>query len=319
MNQDRSAAPAALGDLAPASGTGASRTGASGTGASGTGAVAIAVPEPEMFHLSELTYRARWRHAVADLTEALRLSDLSRTLGWLDIKIKYRGSVLGPFWLTLSTAVLVGTLGVLYSELFHIKLHDFLPFIALSLVLWNFLSMLVSDACVAFTLSEATIRSVRMPFFVFAGQNVYRNLLILAHNLVVIVVVFIVFRIVPGLPALMAIPSLLLWLADAFAITILLGAFCARFRDVPPIVASVLQIAFYISPIIWKPELLPAKQRYLLTFDPFYSLFEIVRAPLLGFVPEIHIWVSAIGYSAGLCLLAWIGFVRVRSRIAFWI
>ena len=63
-------------------------------------------------------------------------------------------TVAGPTALTLSTAVMVATMGVLYAELFHIKLHDFLPFIALSIVLWNFMSSLVTDGCVAFTSSE---------------------------------------------------------------------------------------------------------------------------------------------------------------------
>jgi lipopolysaccharide transport system permease protein len=275
--------------------------------------------EADMQLVAGLRYGARWRLAAADVAEGLRLSRLFRTLGWLDIKTKYRGSLLGPFWLTLSTAVMVAALGLLYAELFHLKLHDFLPFIALSLVLWGFLSTLVADACVVFTQSEGTIRSVRMPFLVFAGQAIYRNILILGHNLVVIVVVFAIFRIAPGLNALAALPALVLWLMDSFAITVLLGAFCARFRDVPPIVASVLQIAFYVSPIIWKPELLPPPQRALLPFDPFYSLFEIVRAPLLGTLPSREVWFSAVGYSVLLCVVAWLGFVRVRSRIAFWI
>jgi lipopolysaccharide transport system permease protein len=275
--------------------------------------------EADMHMLSHLRYGARWKLASADIAEGLRLSQLICTLGWLDIKTRYRGSVLGPFWLTLSTAVMVATMGVLYAELFHIKLHDFLPFIALSVVLWNFLSALVLDGCVAFTSSEGTIRSVRMPFFVFAGQNVYRNILILAHNLVVIVVVFAIYRVQPGWTALLALPALLLWLIDAFAATMLLGAFCARFRDVPPIVGSILQIAFWISAVIWKPELLPPAQRAWLAYNPFYSLFEIVRAPLLGAVPTTSVWVSALISSVILCAVAWFGFVRVRSRIAFWI
>ncbi len=269
--------------------------------------------------LSNIGYAARWRLAVEDLSEGLRLSQLFRTLGWLDIKTRYRGSVLGPFWLTLSTAVMVGALGVLQAALFHVQIREFMPFIALSLVLWGFLSALVGDACVVFTSSESTIRSVRMPYFVFAGQNVYRNILILGHNLVVIVVVFAIFRISPGWNALASLPSLLLWLLDSFAITILLGAFCARFRDVPPIVGSIMQIAFYVSPIIWKPELLHPAQRTWLPYDPFYSLFEIVRAPLLGTIPPTDVWVSAVVFSAVLCVTAWLGFVRVRSRIAFWI
>ena len=65
---------------------------------------------------------------------------LAWTLGWLDIKLRYRGSMLGPFWLTLSTGIMVGSLGVLYSTLFHMNMHEYLPFLSLSLVLWGFLS-----------------------------------------------------------------------------------------------------------------------------------------------------------------------------------
>ena len=181
------------------------------------------------------------RHAEAgrDLREAASLWRLCWTLGWLDIKLRYRGSILGPFWLTLSTAVMVGAMGGIYATLFNMNLHEYLPFLVLSLVLWNFLSALVGDACVGFTASEAMIRSVRMPFTLYAARIVLRNVLVLAHNLVVVVAVFAIFDSWPGLRGLLALPGYALWLLDSFALTILLGALCARFRDIPPIVASV--------------------------------------------------------------------------------
>ena len=82
------------------------------------------------------------------------------------------------------------SLGFLYSALFHMTLRDYLPFLALSQVLWGFLATLVSEACAAFTDAEPVIRSVRMPFFVFAMRILVRNVLVLAHNICVIVVVF---------------------------------------------------------------------------------------------------------------------------------
>ncbi len=77
----------------------------------------------------------RSRKAARDLREAAALWRLCGTLAWLDIKLRYRGSLLGPFWLTLSTGVMVGSMGVIYAGLFKINLHDYLPFLALSLVL----------------------------------------------------------------------------------------------------------------------------------------------------------------------------------------
>lgn len=260
----------------------------------------------------------RSQQALADLREGLRLWRLWRTLGWLDIKGRYRGSMLGPFWLTLSTAVMVGALGLLYSTLFRMNLHEYLPFLALSLVLWNFVQTLTADACVCFTDQESMIRSVRMPYSLYAARVVLRDLLVLGHNVIVIVVVFALFAVWPGLVGLAALPALALWLFDALALALLLGAVCARFRDVPPIVASVMQIAFFISPIIWKPSLIHHGQRWL-PFNPIFSLFEIVRAPLLGTPPGLATWGAALAYSVVLWLCAWLLFLRVRSRIAFWV
>lgn len=267
---------------------------------------------------SDMSLATRNRMAVQDLVDGFRQFRLSVVLGWLDIRLRYRGSILGPFWLTLSTAIMVGALGFLYSALFKMELHDYLPYLALSIVLWNFLSALVTEGCTSFTESEAMIRSLRMPYLLYALRVAIRNVIVLAHNVVVIAGVFTVFMVWPGARALLAIPGLLLWAVDAIAVILLLGAFCARFRDIPPIVGSVMQLAFFLSPIIWKPELLGARAR-LLPLNPFFALFEIVRGPLLNEVPSLYTVASALTYSALLCVLSWALFVRVRGRLAFWV
>ncbi|MDE2516434.1 MAG: ABC transporter permease [Rhodospirillales bacterium] len=267
---------------------------------------------------ADLSFRTRQRHAVADVAEAMRLWRLATLLGWLDIRLRYRGSLLGPFWLTLSTAVMVASLGVLYSTLFHINLPEYMPFLTLSQVLWAYLAGLVTDACTCFNQAEAVIRSMRMPFTVHAVRTVFRNLLILAHNILVIVVVFVWFGIWPGWHGLLALPGMALWCLDSLALCLLLGGFCARFRDIPPIVGSIMQIAFFLTPIIWKPSQL-GRWEWVLPLNPFYGLIDVVRAPLLGGMPLPMVWLSAILYSAALLGVTWLFFMRARGRIAFWI
>ncbi len=269
--------------------------------------------------LSDISTGARQRLAWLDLRQGLSLWRLAWTLGWFDIRLRYRGSLLGPFWLTLSTAVMVAALGVLYSTLFKMELHDYLPFLALSLVLWQFVSTLVSEACVCFQSAENMIRSVRMPFTLYAMRVIIRNLLVLAHNVLVILVVYAVFNVWPGVHAALVLPGLLLWIVDGMACCYLLGAVCARFRDIPPIVGSVMQIAFFISPIIWKPELLTGSGAAWLPFNPFFTLLEIVRAPMLGAAAPAYVWASALGFSALLIGAAWMLFARVRGRLSFWV
>ena len=260
----------------------------------------------------------RQRLAARDLREAGALWRLCWTLGMLDIRLRYRGSMLGPFWLTISTGAMVSAMGVLYSELFRISLHEYLPFLTVSLVLWGFVATLFAEACTGYTVNEAMIRAIRIPFALYAARTVLRNLLVLAHNIVVVVAVDLFVWTGPGIDGFLALPGLALWLIDAFAITILLGALCARFRDIPPIVASVVQMSFFVTPVLWKPQLVGPYQ-WLLPVNPFYDLLETIRGPLLGEIPTAATWLAALGYSILLCGASWFLFARVRGRIAFWI
>jgi lipopolysaccharide transport system permease protein len=281
--------------------------------------VTTTAPAMELSLRADMTKVMRGRWARADIAGGVRLWRLALALGWLDIRLRYRGSMLGPFWLTISTGVMVGSLGVLYSTLFKLNLRDYLPFLALSQVLWGFLAALVSEACTTFTDAEGVIRSVRMPFFVFSMRVLIRNAIALGHNILVIVVVFAAFSVWSGWEALAAIPGLLVWTVDALALTLLLGAFCARFRDIQPIVNSVMQIAFFVTPVIWKPEQLGADGVAKLALNPFFDLLEIVRGPVLGSDIAATTWLGALGYSAVLCAGSWAFFVRARGRVAFWI
>ncbi|MBV9250164.1 MAG: ABC transporter permease [Acetobacteraceae bacterium] len=267
---------------------------------------------------TDRSHASRHQLAFMDVRQGLRLLPLAWMLGWLDIRQRYRGSVLGPFWLTISNGVMVGALGFLYSRLFNTDIHDYLPFLALSQVLWGFIAGTVGESCTAFTDAESVIRSIRMPFSLFPMRLLIRNGLVLAHTIVVIIVVDCVYPVWPGWNALLSVPALLLWCLDSLAVTLLLGGFCARFRDVQPIVNSLMQIAFFITPVLWKPEQLGSAAGNLL-IDPFFDLLAIVREPLLGGVPSLATWLCAIAYSLLLCTASWAFFVRARGRIAFWI
>jgi lipopolysaccharide transport system permease protein len=282
-------------------------------------AVTTIAPATELNLRADMTPGTRHRWAVADVAAGFRLWRLAWSLGWLDIRLRYRGSMLGPFWLTISTGVMVAALGVLYSALFKIGLRDYLPFLALSQVLWGFLAALVSEACTTFTDAEGVIRSVRMPFFVFSLRTLIRNIIALGHNIVVIVVVFAIFSMWPMWEAFLAIPGLIVWVVDGLALTLLLGAFCARFRDIQPIVNSVMQIGFFMTPVIWKPDQLGPAGIAKLPLNPFFDLLEIVRGPILGSDVTAMTWLGAVGYSLVLCGISWAFFVRARGRVTFWI
>ncbi|MDG6094628.1 ABC transporter permease [Acetobacter sp. AN02] len=260
---------------------------------------------------------AKLHLAWKDITEGARLYRLSYALGWLDIRLRYRGSMLGPFWLTLTTAITVAAMGTLYGTLFHTNLRVYLPFLSFSLILWAWLNMVVSDGCSVFSNAHGMIHSMRMPLSVHVSRICVRALLTFLHSVPVIAVLFLIFGITPRLtweiPA-----SLIVFITDTFAIGLLCGVLGARFRDVSPVMASIMQILFFITPILWRPELIYLGRQYML-LDPAYPLIEIVRAPIMNDHIRPSIWLAALFYSAMLWGLAVILFARVRARISYWV
>ena len=154
-----------------------------------------------------------------------------------------------------------------------------------------------------------------------AARSVVRNTIVLAHNLVVVVIVFAVMGIHESLCSLAAIPAFALWVIDGFAISLLFGAFCARFRDVPQIIMSIMQIAFFVTPIMWYAKILEndPKAELLIRFNPFFYLLGILRAPLLGTPMTTNMVLKALIVSAIIIGVSTVGFARTRGRIAYWV
>lgn len=257
--------------------------------------------------------------AAADLRDGLRQSWLWTTLAHQDLKLRYRGSVLGPFWQTITMAVMIGSMGFIYARLFHMKLESYLPMLAVGLVLWQFISGMIIEGCGTFYAAQGIVQQIKLPFSLHAYRLVYRNLLVMLHSFVIVPVVLAIFPQSIGWLRLLEIaPGLVLILLNGIWVSILLGMISARFRDVPPIVASIVQVVFFITPIFWSVDGLGA-HRWLAEFNPIYAAIDVVRAPLLGQPASPHSWSLLMMVTALGCAGTLVFFARFRARIAFWV
>lgn len=254
----------------------------------------------------------------ADTAGTLRSWRVWNLLAVQDIRQRYRRSMLGPFWFTLSALVSIGALALVYTHIFKIPIERYLPFISTGFILWGFLSSLIVESCGVFTSSEGIIKQINLPFGVHVMRMAWRNLIVLAHNSVALVVILALMGVNPGWNGLLVVPGLILALVTALSLGYLLGTLSARFRDIPPIVGSLMQVLFYVTPVIWTPDLLKERP-ILLAGNPLYHYLEILRAPLLGQTAPPSSWMAACGMTAALLLIASLFFARFRTRIAFWL
>ncbi|HWK43559.1 MAG TPA: ABC transporter permease [Stellaceae bacterium] len=258
------------------------------------------------------------RLAADDLIGGLKRWELWRVLAWQDIRQRYRRSMLGPLWITLSMGVMIGAMGPLYSALFHVPLADYLPYLSLGLLIWGLVSTLVTDGCICLTSAEALIKQVRVPLSIHVFRTLTRNIMIFGHNIVVYIVVALIFRIWPGATGLLVIPGFILLALNATWIMLLLGMLCARFRDIGMLIGSLLQVVFFLSPIFWRPEAL-GNRVILAEINPVFHFMQLIRSPLLGQAPSTSNWLVAIG----LLIVGWgftfAFFARFRRRLAYWL
>ncbi len=255
-----------------------------------------------------------WR----DLADGWHKHWMWRALAVQDIKLRYRGSMLGPFWVTISTLVMVVAMGAIYSQLFHVDVNVYVPYLTIGLITWQLLSSIITEGCEIFLQSTSVIQQVPIPFSVYVYRGVCRNFMVLAHNLILVPVGLILFAIPVGWRVVELLPALLLLAVNGVWITVFLGLISTRFRDIPPIVASFLQVLFFVTPVIWPVEAL-GDWRGVATFNPLFAAIDVVRSPLLGLPAAESSWiilgiVTIVGCAGSFAL-----FARFRSRIAYWI
>jgi lipopolysaccharide transport system permease protein len=262
--------------------------------------------------------RSRFALLNSDLYLGVRAWTLWMTLGWNDIALRYRRSTLGPFWMTLSMGILVVALGFIYSRIFQSDIKSYLPYLALGFIVWGFISSTINESCGAFTESERIIKQIKIPFSVFVLRVVWRNFIVLMHTIILIIPIAIFFRNSPHFTALLALPGLFILYINLVWIASIIAVLSTRFRDVPQIVASVMQIAIFATPVLWQVSSLRG-QTLVAEINPLYHWLELVRGPLSGALPSTSSWIISIGSAVLGTVLAVLLLRRASRRIAYWL
>jgi homopolymeric O-antigen transport system permease protein len=259
------------------------------------------------------------RAAGDDIFDALAGWRVWAMLALNDIKRLYRRSGIGQFWLTISMAVNIVAMGFLWGVIFKTDMRNTLPFIGVGLIVWGLLAGIVQETATGFIRSEGYLKQIRVSKTSIISQVILRNFIVFAHNIILVPFILLVYP--PAqLEGLFLVPVGLIFCAvNAIWVGLLLGTLCTRFRDLPQIIQSVMQIMFFMTPILWNPAQVGSKAKYLIDFNPFATFLTILREPLLGIVPEIqNYWIAAgitvVGFATTLPF-----FARFRSRIVYWL
>ena len=255
-----------------------------------------------------------------DVALFFKNSQLPIYLAYSDIRQRYRRSSLGPFWITISMGVTIACIGIIFGNIFKSPMNEFLPFLSAGLILWGFISSVLTEATTVFPNAEGIIRQLPIPLFSHIFRMIMRNVYILGHNLLVLPIVYLCVQKTIDVNILLFVPGFIVLMLNLAWMSLILSILCARFRDLTQIVGNILQVFFYITPIIWLPSLLPARASVMvLEPNPFYHLLSITRNPLLGTTADLSSWVISIGMGILGSIVSLVFFNLYRKRIAYWI
>lgn len=266
-----------------------------------------------------------FRRAVADLRQGLGQRELWLSLGWQDIKQRYRRSTLGPLWITIATGVMATALGLLYSILFQIPLAEFLPHVTVGLIMWGFISGCIKEGSEVFIANEGLIKQLPSALSVHVYRLVWRQFLFLCHNLVIWAVLMLVFPRPLGWDLLLSVLGLAVLMVNGVWVAMLFGILATRFRDIAPLLDSMVQLLFYMTPIVWTTQTLYeqggdiADRARIAELNPLYHYLEIVRAPMIGEPVDAYHWWIVLACTALGLILAFAALRKFRSRVPYWV
>jgi ABC-2 type transport system permease protein len=265
-----------------------------------------------------------WRRAFDDLGQGWRQRPLWGYLGWQDIKQRYRRSVLGPLWISITMAVVATAMGILYGALFGEDIRTFLPYVATGLLIWYFINGCILEGSEVFIANEGLIRFLPAPLSLHVYRLVWRQALFFLHNLVVWGILVAIFRPPLGWTLLLAIPAFALLIVNGAWISVVTGIIATRFRDIPPIIASLANLLFFVTPIVWQYDTLlknpaVAERARIAELNPVLHYVEILREPLLGEPIVWHHWAVVGVITVAGCIAALVCLRNYRSRVAYWV
>ncbi|MGO8745826.1 MAG: ABC transporter permease [Thermoguttaceae bacterium] len=230
-----------------------------------------------------------------------------------DLRNRYRRSVLGVGWSLLQPIATTAVLCLVFARVFHVSVREYAPLLLIGLTFWGFITTMVNDGCNCFFQGESYIRQHRAPLAIYPLRTALGGGYHFLIGLGVVMGFIACVRGFGNLPALLSLaPTLLLLFIFGWSLAVCAGVCNVMFHDTQHIVSILLQILFYLTPIMYPSSMLYQQNMgWAVTFNPLAVMLELVRAPVLdGQLPSLEIVgvsllvVLALAAAAG-CLLKW--------------
>ena len=235
-----------------------------------------------------------------------------------DIKHRFSRSRLGILWVLLTTTTYIVSLSFIFSSVLSNSYSDTVLYIGISIVFWNYINTTIIDCCNSFISNRTNVQNTASPIFCYPFRSIFTNIIYLSINLSIVMIIYGIFGNVSLSGILLFFVGFIICVIMTSIIGLYLAILCVRFRDIPFIAQNVMQMMFFVTPIIWKMEDIEGRYSFL-EFNPLYIMIELVRSPLI----DARLAATELIYSAATIILSYALFLyfaaKTKNKISYWV
>ncbi len=254
---------------------------------------------------------------VRSLGAVLSYRELIRNLVLKDLKLKYRGSVLGFLWSLVNPLAMVGVYTLAFKYVLGSRQPGFSFFILLGVMAWTFFANSAIASTGTLVEGGSLVRAVRFPRAILPLATVLFNLIQYLLTIVALLpFMFWLYKMPPAGPLLLFPFFLALQLAFTIGVSLILAAGTTFFRDVRHFVEIGLSLMFWTTPIVYPLGQAPDWLRPVVLLSPMSPfIVGYQRIFYYGQWPELAVWSGALGYGLGTFAVGMFLFLSLDARI----
>jgi ABC-2 type transport system permease protein len=280
----------------------------------------MAILSKKLLSENKPVYDSAQRHLMPllEVREAWRYRDLIFFLVRRDLTARYKRSVLGIAWTMLNPLGMMIVLSIVFSQVFRITIENYPAYVLSGLIAWTFFAQTSSSAINVLVWGGDLLQRIYIPRSAFAISSIGTGLINLLLSLVPLLVVMVAIGSPLHLTILLAPVAMILLGLYSLGVGLLISTIGIYFADVVEMYAIVIMGWFYITPIIYTLDLLPAKLQGWLQLNPMVHLVELFRSLVFfGKIPTLESWLISVGVALGTFLIGWLVFTGKSDEFAY--
>lgn len=243
---------------------------------------------------------------------------LALSLAWQDIRDRFSRTVLGPFWIVISNAVLVIGITIVFGALFKAPIKDFVVYVSLGIALWTFMSTIMTGASLYLENGKNILFTYNIPWSTQITRKVFVEAIVLLIHLIVAVPVILITQDDLGAVTFISIIGVFLNLIFGYGLALIIASYGVRYLDLSHALESVMLFLFLFTPVFWVESALGPTRSAFVQYNPLFHFLETVRAPILKQSIPLDSFTVAGVSAIGVLLSGLFIYKNRRAEIGMW-